>query len=151
MIRKDKYVDRLYQEWKQHGKIICAVDFDDTISPWKYKSKEDLEQFQKIIDLLVIAKQTGAYIVIFTACAPDRHEEIQAYCEKIKLPIDGINVNPIALPYGNNGKIYANIFLDDRAGLKDALETLEAAMYRVRGDNMLKHTEGEHVNPPYTT
>ncbi len=143
MIKKDKYVTRLYQEWKMHGKPIIAVDYDDTIFPWGYKSKEDIEQIQRIVDLLVIAKQTGAYIVIFTCSAPDRHEEIQKYCESIELPIDAINNNPISLPYGNHGKIYANIFLDDRAGLKDALETLEAAMYMVRGDNMLKHTLGE--------
>lgn len=27
----NKYYDRLYQEWLQYGKIIVAVDFDDTI------------------------------------------------------------------------------------------------------------------------
>ena len=29
------YLERLEEEWKMHGKIIVAVDYDDTISPWK--------------------------------------------------------------------------------------------------------------------
>lgn len=142
----NKYVDRLYQEWSQHGKIIIAVDFDDTISPWKFKSRDDLMELDKTINTLVIAKETGAYIVINTACAEDRHEEIQAYCEKIRLPIDAINKNPIDLPYGKNGKIYANIFVDDRGGINEALEILEKAMYKVRGDKSLNLIAGETAN-----
>jgi hypothetical protein len=49
------------------------------------------------------------------------------------LEIDGINKTPIDLPYGNDKKIYANVFIDDRAGLNEALNILEMAMYRVRG------------------
>ena len=28
-----RYLNRLINEWKLHGKIIIACDFDDTISP----------------------------------------------------------------------------------------------------------------------
>lgn len=141
----NKYKTRLYQEWKQHGKIIIAVDYDDTLFPWKYKSPEDLANLDKTIQLLRTAKETGAYIVIFTCSDPDRHEEIQAYCEKIRLPIDAINSNPIDLPYGKHGKVYANIFLDDRAGLTESLEQLEEVMYMIRGDNAATLIAGETV------
>lgn len=142
----NKYIERLYQEWKQHGKIIIGVDFDDTIYPWKFRSAEDAIKFDKTIQLLQVAHATGAYITIFTCSNPDRYEEIQAYCEKIKLPIDTINKTPFEIPHGwgKHGKIYANIFLDDRAGLEEAIHTLETAMYRIRGDNMYKQTLGEH-------
>jgi hypothetical protein len=40
------------------------------------------------------------------------------------ITIASINENPIDLPFGNNGKIYYNILLDDRAGLGQALDTL---------------------------
>lgn len=139
----NKYVTRLVQEWEQHGKIIIGVDFDDTISPWKFKDKEDLEKLDRIIQILRIARETGAYIVIFTACNSDRYQEIQEYCEKVRLPIDCINKTPFDLPYGNNGKIYANIFLDDRAGLDEALSMLEHCMYKIRGKKASRLTAGE--------
>lgn len=138
----NKYVERLYREWQQHGKIIISVDYDDTIFPWGLNNKEDMERTIKLVQL---AHQTGAYIVIFTASDPSRHEEIQKHCESIRLPIDSINVNPIELPYGKNGKIYYNINLCDRSGLTQALDILEEAMYKIRGDQMKNLTLGESI------
>jgi thiol-disulfide isomerase/thioredoxin len=123
------YLDRLVKEWTEHGKIIIAVDFDDTISPWKMTDFD----FSKVIDILIKAKQTGAYIVIFTACSSERFNEIRNYCSSKGLEIDSINENPIPLPYGQHRKIYANIFIDDRAGLNESLNILEFAMYKIRG------------------
>jgi thiol-disulfide isomerase/thioredoxin len=123
------YLERLEAEWKQHGKIIVAVDYDDTISPWKLQGFDP----KRTIEVLKIAKQTGAYLVVFTACKADRYPEILQYCESIGLEIDTINKAPIDLPYGNDSKIYANIFIDDRAGLNEALQILEFAAYRIRG------------------
>ena len=109
------FLDRLVTEWEQHGKIIIACDYDDTISPWK------------------TAKFTGAYLVIFTACDTQRYDEIKSYCKSKDLEIDSINQTPIDLPYGKNGKVYANIFIDDRAGLNESLNILESATYIIRG------------------
>jgi hypothetical protein len=78
-------------------------------------------------------KSTGAFIVINTACNPDRYDEIRRYCADKGLEIDGINETPIPLQYGNHKKIYANIFLDDRAGLAQSLDILTTAMYKTRG------------------
>lgn len=124
------YIDRLYDEWITHGKIIVAVDYDDTISPWRFA---DQEECNKVISLVKRVKASGAYIVIFTACAPDRYGEIKQYCETLGLHIDSINENPIELPYGLHKKVFANIFLDDRAGLAESMEILETAMYRKSG------------------
>lgn len=126
----DKYVNRLFEEWKQHGKIIISVDYDDTLFPWKLDNHDDIN---RTIQLVQEAYNTGAYIVIFTASDPERYEEIKKHCEKIKLPINTINKNPIDLPYGKNGKIYYNINLCDRSGLNQALDILELAMYKLRG------------------
>ena len=126
----DIYVARLLKEWKEHGKIIIACDYDDTIRNW---SLDDDETREAVIDLLKKAKETGAYIVIFTACSPDRYDEIKVFCNEQGVTIDSINQNPIDLPYGNTSKVYANIFLDDRAGLPQAMEILKRAMYEYRG------------------
>jgi len=39
----NKTKDRLFTEWVNHGKIIIAVDFDDTVSSWKLFSQEEIE------------------------------------------------------------------------------------------------------------
>lgn len=128
----DKYVNRLLTEWKQHGKIIISLDFDDTIYLYNdhLGNKEDVE---RTIKLVKEAFMTGAYIVIFTASSIERYPEIQRYCEELQIPVSCINTNPITLPYGQNGKIYYNINLCDRSGLVQALDILEQAMYQYRG------------------
>ena len=132
------YLERIISEWKQYGKIIIGVDYDDTISPWKM---EEVSDFDRVISILKEAHSTGAYIVIFTACNPDRFPEILEYCKKNNLPIDSINQNPIDLPYGRHSKIFANIFIDDRAGLNESLEILEQAIYRVRAETQTLPTD----------
>jgi hypothetical protein len=131
------YLDRLVQEWEQYGKIIIACDYDDTISPWKMHNAD----FKGVMDVLRVAKQTGAYVVIFTACKEDRYEDIRKYCLDNGLQIDGINQTPIDLPYGNDKKIYANIFIDDRAGLNESLSILEYACYIIRGKKRFNYDE----------
>jgi hypothetical protein len=130
------YLERLEQEWSQYGKIIIACDYDDTISPWKLKGFDPT----RVIEVLKTAKQTGAYITIFTACNEERYAEITEYCKSKGLEIDSINKTPINLPYGNGGKVYANVFIDDRAGLNEALNILEFAMYRLRGNQIKQST-----------
>ena len=126
------YLDRLVQEWDQHGKVIIACDFDDTISPWKMHNSD----YKRVIETIKNARQTGAYLVIFTACNEERYSEIREYCKAAGLEIDAINKTPIDLPYGKNGKVYANIFIDDRAGLNESLNILEMATYIIRGKNL---------------
>lgn len=121
----NKYVKRLTDEWLRHGKIIIAVDFDDTISPWKFHGEVDCEMVMKV---LREASIVGSYIVVFTACRQDKHAGILEYCVNHNIRIDSINKSPIDLPYGNDNKIYANIFIDDRAGLDQALEILQQSI-----------------------
>lgn len=148
MNKLEKYIDRLTKEWRQHKNIIIAVDFDDTISPWGLNTTQECNF---VVEKLKTYQQQGAYIVIFTACNPDRFEDISNFCNQNDLIITGINKNPIDLPYGNNGKIYANIFLDDRAGLLQSLEILDGALANLRGARESKHSEFEQFKEPYTT
>lgn len=128
-----RYKERLLEEWNRHGSTIIAVDFDDTISPWKFHDLEALALYRRVWKLLRECQITGAYIVCHTACNPDRYSEILQAFEDHGINDVTINKNPIDLPYGNSGsKVYANIFLDDRAGLLQALEILEDALYKRR-------------------
>lgn len=127
------FKDRLVKEWEQHGKIIIAVDFDDTISAWGLNPEHVGDLYDKVLRLVKDAKEVGAYVVIWSACDPDRYQYIADYCAGKGLIIDAVNENPIDLPYGKNKKIYANIYLDDRAGLQEACLILESAMYTMKG------------------
>lgn len=127
----ERYIARLTKEWKEHKKIILAVDFDDTISPWKF----DDFNYQEVFNLIKEAKSLGAYIVIFSACKAERFPYIREYCKEVGgFDIDGINENVIDLPYGNDKKIYYNHLLDDRTGLMQAMAILSIAMMRVKTD-----------------
>lgn len=131
----NKFQRRLIDEWSQYGKIIIAVDFDDTISPFKFNEFEDNQFYARVWNLLNECYQTGAYIVCHTSCNPDRYDFIINEFKRNGIPEVYINQTPIDLPYGNTGsKIYANIYLDDRAGLNEALEMLETALYYQRGN-----------------
>jgi len=139
----NNYQERLYNEWKTHGKILIAADWDSTIEHWPTIVND--EDRKEVIELLQAAYNIGAYITIWTACKPDRFEEIQKRCDELKIPISSINKNPIDLPYGNHGKIFYNILLDDRAGLLEAMNNLRVVMNEIMTDNSRKLTLGEHA------
>ena len=116
----ERAVARLYNEWKKHPRLIVACDFDDTV----YDTHENGFTFDRVISLLKRCKELDFYVVVFTASKVERYPMIEEHFNKLGIKIDGINKNVIELPFGNNGKIYANIFLDDRAGLAQAYTTL---------------------------
>ncbi|XZN14524.1 hypothetical protein ACSW9O_15770 (plasmid) [Clostridium perfringens] len=106
---------RLKAEFLRYKKLIVAVDFDDTIYDYHNKARE----YNMVINLLKKIKPY-AYIVIFTASKEDRYKEIKNYCHSINLKIDSINENIKFLNIPSGGKIYYNILLDDRAGLRES-------------------------------
>lgn len=133
------FINRLYEELKTYsGKIIVAVDYDDTISPWRVVTKEFC---QEVIDIVIRAQKLGAYITIFTNCNSDRYDEIKSYCQSKRIHIDSINTNPIQLPYGTepNSKIFYNILLDDRAGLIESINILDSALLKYKMSDLVKH------------
>ena len=133
MTFKDRDIKRLTDEWLRHKKIILAVDYDDTIFPFKHATKKECLE---VIEIVKWAQEVGAYIMIHTASPKSRHEEITDYCLNHGLVIDSINKNPIAdLMYGNEGKPYYNWQLDDRSGLYYGLDILIEAGIAVRETN----------------
>jgi hypothetical protein len=116
----DKAVFRLFNEWKKHPKLLVACDFDDTVFDFHKQGTSHTLVFE----LLKKCKALGFYVTLFTASKPERHDEMREYMKQNGIEIDAINQNPIPMPYGNHGKIYYNILLDDRAGLGQAYTTL---------------------------
>ncbi len=133
---ENKYVERLFNEWKQHGRIILALDFDGTLAYWN--TLENQEDIERCIKLVHVCQRVGCYVVIHTACNPARHDEIIKYCELNGIRADAININPIEMPFGKNNpedfsKIYYNHQLCDRSGFIEAMDILESAVYKYSG------------------
>jgi hypothetical protein len=124
----DLCVSRLYKEYIKHNRLIVAVDFDDTVYDWKSASHD----YPKIFELLLECQNLGFYIVVFTASKSDRYDMIKDYMLSNGIEISSINKNPIELPFGNNGKIYYNILLDDRAGICQAYEILRLTVEKIK-------------------
>ncbi len=125
----DPYLDhtqcvaRLKRELEKHGRLIVALDFDDTVFPFAQSG----HTHERVIDLARECSDLRWFIVVFTASNPDRYPMILAYLAEQGINVTSINVNPpeLNLPFGKWGKIYYNVFLDDRAGLASACAALQ--------------------------
>lgn len=124
----DYYILKLVETWKEHGKIIICVDFDNTIFP--YYSFED-ELCHTIIDTLHEALALGARLILYTCRDGEDLEYAINYCKRKGLEFEQVNNHIISLPSQSN-KPYCNIMLDDKAGLCSALYILQGAIRRYR-------------------
>lgn len=137
MISREKQIKRLYDDFVAYGgRVVLAVDVDDTIIPYKLATQEDCEE---VISIIKEAQDTGALVAINTACNKDREDEIREYCEGKGLKVHGYNETIVDVPYGKTGsKIYANIYLDDRGSLHESVDILRQALYLYRGHQQSK-------------
>lgn len=119
---------RLYNEWTRHPKLLIACDFDDTVFDF-HKNGND---HSMVINLLKKCNELGFYVTLFTASKPHRYDFMTNHMKELGVKIDAINENVIELPYGNNGKIYYNILLDDRAGLGQAYTVLSSVIEMIK-------------------
>lgn len=114
-----KCIERLVDNWKTHGSIIIAFDFDNTIFDYYNKGFE----YPKLIKLLKECKSMGCTLILSTCCDESKYEFMKGKCEECDLMIDYINESPPDIPFTGK-KIYYNILLDDRAGLCSAYNIL---------------------------
>lgn len=129
-------VDRLITEYRKHPKLIIAVDHDDTVFDFHKKGYN----YITVISLVRKCKELGFYITVFTGTPAEKWCEIHDYWDNVlKIPFDSINRNPISLPFGNDGKIYYNILLDDRAGLGQSVEILTELVHWIVMQNHIKN------------
>ena len=117
-------VSRLYKEYWTHKKLIIAVDYDDTI--FNYHGKDF--SYPKIIEILLKCQERGFYICVFTGSPPEKYDSIREYMTNLGINIHTINTNPFPMPFGNHGKMYYNILLDDRAGLGQSYDILSKVL-----------------------
>lgn len=119
----ENVVKRLVREWKEYGSLVIAYDYDNTVFDYHGEGHEYID----IPVLLRECKKQGAYLIVFSASEENRYEEMGNYLDKKNIPFDTINENPFFIK-NKTGKIYYNILLDDRAGLRSAYENLKEAL-----------------------
>jgi myo-inositol-1(or 4)-monophosphatase len=119
---KRKQLSVLLEQYKKHGKIIVAFDFDDTASPFRGESCEKVVQL--IRDL-----RPYAHLICFTARTPENQRAAEAYLKVNNIPYDYINREW----NGNDisGKLFYNQLLDDKAGLFESYTILSEFLKKV--------------------
>ena len=125
----NRFAQRLIEDWKVYGKIIIATEYWDTLRHFKFNPQSECDQ---VISTLKLAKEVGAYVVVFTNGDEDMHEEIRTFCKGKGLEVDAINSNPIEMPYSNKNKVAYNWLLDVKTDLDTSLEILQFACYYMR-------------------
>jgi len=127
----DFFINRLANEWLKNGKIIIGCDLDDTIIPYNEELKEHCK---KVVDLILECQKEGIIFLINTARGKKQLEIAKEQVEKLGIEVHGVNqMHPEwGKPYGINGKIYANIFLDDRGGIKSTYWDLSEVLSIVK-------------------
>jgi len=125
------YVNRLTTEWLKNGKIIIGCDLDDTIIPYNEEIKDNCK---KMVDLILECQEEGITFLINTARSEYQLQKAKKQVEELGIVVHGVNkMHPEwDKPYGINGKIYANIFLDDRGGFWDSYYTLFNALTMIK-------------------
>ena len=131
------YTNRLATEWLKNGKIIIGCDLDDTIIPYNQEIKNNCK---KMVDLILECQELGIIFLINTARSEKQLETAKQKVEELGIVVHGVNKmhDEWDKPYGINGKIYANIFLDDRGGFWDSYWTLFHAYSIVKRERNLK-------------
>ena len=92
---------------------IYAVDFDGTIVSNNFpdigkKNKEIVEKVRK-------EHQKGNVIILYTTRQNEFLAEALSFCNKNDIPIDHVNENVPWLGFETSNKIFADVYIDDRA------------------------------------
>jgi len=96
--------------------LIMAVDFDGTIVQDAYPQIGSINM--KTVEYIRRHQNQGTKLVLWTCRSGQQLEEAIMVCTGLGIKFDAINDNlpEIKAKYGNNSrKVYADIYLDDRA------------------------------------
>ena len=124
-LNTDNAYQRLLNEYEKYDSIVVAYDFDNTV----YDYHKVGNTYTQVISLLRELKAISCYLIIFTA--NEDQDFVKNYCKEQNIPYDAINQNP---PFYSSEarKIYYNILLDDRAGLKEAYDILNRLVNHIK-------------------
>ncbi len=133
-LNSENAVNRLLQEYNEHQSIVVAFDFDDTVYDFHKKGR----LYNDVIQLLKDLKSINCYLICWTG--QQDLEFVSNYLKENNIPFDLINKNP-PFHISVSRKIYANAYLDDRAGLKQVYEDLSGLINKIKNISNPDQTE----------
>jgi hypothetical protein len=121
--------NRLLDEYIKYGTLVIAFDFDDTVYDFHKKGRT----YCDVIQLLQKLKSINCYLICWTG--QDDENFVRNYLNENNIPFDSFNENP---PFHKSisRKIYANAYLDDRAGLKQVYDELNNLVLTIKSKNI---------------
>lgn len=144
----DFFINRLIKEWLSHDRLIIACDLDDTIIPY---NPELAESCAETVELIKSCQEEGILFIINTARENHKLQRGKQQVEELGIVVHSVNEMPSDwhAPYGLAGKVYANIFLDDRGGLdctkKQLQETLKIVKLIRENNGTTEHSSDQEV------
>ena len=119
---------------------IIAVDFDGTLCENAWPGIGQARS--SVISYVLNQQAAGAKLILWTNRVGDRLEEAVKWCAAYGLTFDAVNEN---LPEiveafcGDTRKVFANVYLDDRAMLPDVIAPRVLSLEEVAGRVALGH------------
>ncbi|MEQ1733215.1 MAG: hypothetical protein ABL940_06050 [Bacteroidia bacterium] len=126
--------NRLVDEYKQHNSLVVAFDFDDTVYDFHKKGR----LYTDVITLLQKLKAINCYLICWTGQQDEAF--VAQYLTQQNIPFDAINKNP-QFHKSTSPKIYANVYLDDRAGLQQVYNELNNLVLTINGEKLKDKVE----------
>lgn len=115
---------RLLDEYRKYGSLVIAFDFDDTVYDFHKKERS----YADVVQLLRTLKTKNCFLICWTG--QEDLAFVAAYLEEHHIPFDRINENP-PFKKSSSKKIYANAYLDDRAGLSQVYNELQYLIRKI--------------------
>ena len=140
-LKFDSSYDRLWAEYQKYGSLIVAVDFDDTL----YDFHGTGESYELVRQLVRDLHKTNCFIAIWTG--NQNTEFIEAFLSENNIPYDSINdeahVSKKLLGDSIPRKLYANVYLDDRAGLNHVYNDLRRLLANLKSKTFYRVAHAE--------
>lgn len=121
--------NRLLDEYNKYGTLVVAFDFDDTVYDFHKKGFV----YHDVINLLKELNKINCYLICWTG--QEDIPFVKSYLIENSIPFHAINENP---PFhkSTSRKVYANAYLDDRAGLKQVYDDLSYLVQTTKAKNI---------------
>lgn len=114
---------RLIEQYNHNNQLIIAYDIDDTVRPYHSATCSTVES-----SIRAAKNVLGAYLIVYTS--NPNIDGVRKFLDDNAIPYDAINENAPFAP-SSSGKLYYNLFLDDKAGLAQAESVLKDLIYLV--------------------